>query len=156
MSLPLAAVRVPSTQLGSVTFVSRVLDAGASVSEAMTLARHSDPRLTTRTYARVDLHSLGRVLEDMPRFATSDDGPTAERMRATGTDGRTGTASDHGDPHHRPHQSQRKAELRSAHRRDADSEHGNDGGCENLWNHARCASLGTTARASARKATSGI
>ena len=36
-----------------VTGTSRVLDAGASAKEAMELSRHSDPRLTMKTCARV-------------------------------------------------------------------------------------------------------
>jgi len=118
-----------------VTFVSRVLDAGASVSEAMALARHSDPRLTTRTYARVGLHSLSRVLGDLPQWDGAIQAPNTDqtRMQATGTDGRIGDDK----PHHQPHQSQRKAELRSAHRRDEDSDHGSEGGVrKRLESHA--------------------
>lgn len=78
-----------------VTFVSRVLDAGASLKEAMELARHSDPPLTTRTYGRVGLHSLARVLEAMPHAKSPSTTQTERsRLRATGTDDETpvGTA----------------------------------------------------------------
>ncbi len=68
-----------------VHFVSRVVEAGATVKEAMELARHSDPRLTMKTYARVGMHSLGRVLNRMP---TTHAGPSQETqiLAATGTD----------------------------------------------------------------------
>lgn len=68
-----------------VHYVSRVVEAGANVKEAMELARHSDPKLTLKTYARVGMHNLARVLDGMPKANTR---PTraAEALRATGTD----------------------------------------------------------------------
>ncbi len=70
-----------------VHYISRVVEAGANVKEAMELARHSDPKLTLKTYARVGIHSLARVLNGM---ATAPTPPVldAEVLRATGTDPR--------------------------------------------------------------------
>ena len=68
-----------------VHYVSRVVEAGANVKEAMELARHSDPKLTLKTYARVGMHNLARVLDGMPK---ADTRPMreAQTLRATGTD----------------------------------------------------------------------
>jgi hypothetical protein len=52
----------------------------------MELARHSDPKLTLKTYARVQMHNLTRVLDGMPAVGDSPE-RKAEAMRATGTDG---------------------------------------------------------------------
>lgn len=48
------------------TYVSAVVRGGASVKEAQTLARHSDPSLTFRVYAHARLHELRRALDAMP------------------------------------------------------------------------------------------
>ena len=47
-------------------YISRVIRSGADVKQAMTLARHSDPKLTTARYARAKLHDLGSVVEALP------------------------------------------------------------------------------------------
>jgi len=44
-------------------YISRVVESGANLKEAMDLARHSDPKLTMRTYARVRLHNLSAVVD---------------------------------------------------------------------------------------------
>ncbi len=75
-----------------VHFVSRVVEAGANVKEAMELARHSDPKLTLKTYARVGLHSLTRVLDAMPKADARPERET-ESLRATGTDDHAGSCS---------------------------------------------------------------
>lgn len=72
-----------------VYYISRVVEAGANVKEAMELARHSDPKLTLRTYAKVGLHSLSKVLHGLPSHSTPDRG--APSMRATGTEGKAET-----------------------------------------------------------------
>ncbi len=61
----------------------------ADSKRAMTLARHSDPKLTTARYARTRLHDLGSLVNKLP----GSKGPEAERLRMTGTDGDT-AASD--------------------------------------------------------------
>ncbi len=67
-------------------FISNVIRAGADLKQAMTLARHSDPKLTAGRYARTRLHDLGAVVDKLPASAPSD--PTAEPavLRMTGTD----------------------------------------------------------------------
>jgi integrase/recombinase XerC len=94
-----------------VSYISRVLDAGANLKEAMELARHSDPRLTMKTYARVGLVSLARVLDNMPGTERTNT-PQAQRARATGTDDTPISA-----PAPAP-QYGRELRLTSAHRRD--------------------------------------
>ncbi len=66
-------------------FISNVIRAGADLKQVMTLARHSDPRLTAGRYARTRLHDLGAVVDKLPE-------PTTTRsetgvLKATGTDG---------------------------------------------------------------------
>ncbi len=67
-----------------VHYISQVVNAGASVKQAMELARHSDPKLTMKTYAKVRLHDLGSVLEGMQGAESK---PAEERAKATGTYG---------------------------------------------------------------------
>jgi integrase len=47
-------------------YISSVIRAGADLKQAMTLARHSDPKLTTKRYARTRLHDLSTVVDAMP------------------------------------------------------------------------------------------
>ncbi len=112
-----------------VYFISRVVEAGANVKEAMELARHSDPKLTLRTYARVGMHSLSKVLDGMPG---SDRTPErqAEALRATGTDDRHApTNSDHTQKHT---QMERDVSTTSAMPRNADGSVEGEG-----WNGKR-------------------
>jgi len=46
-----------------VTFITRIIELGATVPEAMTLARHSTPVLTLKVYARVRQERLGELAE---------------------------------------------------------------------------------------------
>lgn len=66
-------------------YISDVLRSGADLKQAMTLARHSDPRLTTARYARTRLHDLGAVVNKLPNQCP----PHRETgmIRLTGTDG---------------------------------------------------------------------
>ncbi len=66
----------------------RLLDqAGATLKEAMQLARHSDPKLTMAVYGRAQIHDLGQTVRRLPLLPGS---PGAEAARATGTDGQEG------------------------------------------------------------------
>src|SRR5262249_13153102 len=67
-------------------FVSDVLRTGADLKQAMTLARHSDPRLTAGRYARTRLHDLGAVVNKLLKPTTATAAGTV--LQATGTDGR--------------------------------------------------------------------
>ena len=66
-------------------YISNVIRAGADLKQAMTLARHSDPRLTAPRYARTRLHDLGAVVNKLP----TTDTPTHQSavLKLTGTDG---------------------------------------------------------------------
>ena len=44
-------------------YTSKVIRAGADLKQAMTLARHSDPKLTAGRYARTRLADLGPVVD---------------------------------------------------------------------------------------------
>jgi integrase len=48
------------------TFITAIVNSGASLTEAMTLARHSDPKLTYRRYAHTTAEQLGRIVEKLP------------------------------------------------------------------------------------------
>lgn len=49
--------------------IRRILDAGATVKEAMELARHSDPKLTLKPYARIGIANLSGVLSGIPSMS---------------------------------------------------------------------------------------
>ena len=66
-------------------YISNVIRAGADLKQAMTLARHSDPKLTTARYARTRLHDLGSLVNKLPDSKE----PETARLRMTGTDGDT-------------------------------------------------------------------
>jgi len=66
------------------TYISNVMDTGASIKTLQTLARHSDPRLTIGIYSKVTRHDLEAAVESLPELAPTPVEP--EAMRATGTD----------------------------------------------------------------------
>ena len=71
--LDLAAAGISKTAPGGkldfhalrVTYVSLVLEAGASVKEAQSLARHSNPDLTLNVYGRARYERLAEVTESV-------------------------------------------------------------------------------------------
>jgi integrase len=67
-------------------FVAMLDRSGATLKEAMQLARHSDPKLTMAVYGRAQLHDLGAAVNRLPSLLDqgSHDRPA---LRATGTDG---------------------------------------------------------------------
>jgi integrase len=65
------------------SYVALLEKTGATLKQAMQLARHSDPRLTMARYGRAQLQNLGSALERMPALAA----PQADSLRATGTEG---------------------------------------------------------------------
>jgi len=69
-----------------VSYISALVNGGASLKSAMTLARHSTARLTVDRYAKPRLHDLTVALEALPNL-----GPTAKpepaTQQSTGTDG---------------------------------------------------------------------
>ena len=129
------------------SYSSRVLDAGANLKEAMLLARHSDPRLTMKTYARVGLVSLSRVLDNMPGTECKP-AHEAKQAKATGTD------DDHCfAPAPTPavaHQFWRELKLTGAHGRD---EFARDGTLESVHNPGDHENLRTSAHSHASEHT---
>jgi hypothetical protein len=70
------------------SFIAMLDLSGATLKQAMQLARHSDPKLTAARYGRARLNDLGTVLGRMPSLVPGDDRRT-ESLRATGTEGAT-------------------------------------------------------------------
>src|SRR6516225_4786154 len=70
---------------------------GATLKEAMQLARRSDPKLTMAVYGRAQLRDLGEAVQRLPALL---EGPaTIARTRAaTGTDGETSLSRASGSP----------------------------------------------------------
>jgi integrase len=68
------------------SYVALLDRSGATLKEAMQLARHSDPKLTMAVYGRAQLHDLAEAINRLPTLLSPTTG--AERLRATGTDGR--------------------------------------------------------------------
>ena len=56
---------------------------GATLKQAMQLARHSDPKLTMRRYGRAQLQDLAEAVERMPALTLQS---APEAARATGTE----------------------------------------------------------------------
>src|SRR5215472_6913842 len=67
------------------SFIALLDKSGATLKEAMQLARHSDPKLTMAVYGRAQLHDLAGAIERMPVLSGST--PDREALRGTGTDG---------------------------------------------------------------------
>jgi integrase len=68
-------------------YVALLDRAGASLKEAMQLARHSDPKLTMARYGRAQLHNLAAAVGRLPRLLPDDLQTGRLKLRATGTDG---------------------------------------------------------------------
>ena len=93
MRVDLAAAEIPHTDdAGRVcdfhalrhTYISRVVESGASVKVCQELARHSTPLLTIGRYSHTRLHDLTSALEGLPKTDRPD--RESEAARATGTD----------------------------------------------------------------------
>jgi hypothetical protein len=65
-------------------FVSMLDRAGATLKQAMQLARHSDPKLTMKRYGRAHLGDLAGAVDKLPSLLPTDS--ATEGARATGTD----------------------------------------------------------------------
>src|SRR5262249_35035152 len=65
------------------SFIALLDRGGATLKEAMQLARHSDPKLTMAVYGRAQLHDLGEAVRRLPSLLT---GPGAMEVvtEATG------------------------------------------------------------------------
>src|SRR5262249_62048585 len=69
------------------SFIALLDRSGATLKEAMQLARHSDPKLTMAVYGRAHLHDLGAAVGRLPSVRPVGPDADAAEARATGTDG---------------------------------------------------------------------
>jgi integrase len=67
------------------SYIALLDKSGATLKEAMQLARHSDPKLTAAVYGRAQLHDLGEAVRRLPSLLAGP-GPETQARRATGTD----------------------------------------------------------------------
>lgn len=71
------------------SFITALVRGGASVKQAQTLARHSDPKLTMNVYTKLGIDDVTGALHALPSESTSmetpatDEGPTATMRMAT-------------------------------------------------------------------------
>ncbi len=70
-----------------VSYISWLVESGASVKTCQELARHSTPVLTIGVYAKMSLHDQGRALAGLPVVGPKVTPMEAETIRATGTYG---------------------------------------------------------------------
>ncbi len=110
-----------------VSFITALVNGGASVKVAQELARHSDPKLTLNVYTTLGIHDAASALEALP---DPDRQPVpAEPKRAVGTCDHSARGMT--DPHQLPHQFKRqKAHRGAAERGAASAGKGLSGGCK--------------------------
>src|SRR5205823_8352515 len=70
------------------TYVSRIVQSGASAKTAQALARHSTVQLTLGRYAHAALFDKRAAVEAMPSLLPADN-TAATTLAATGTEGKT-------------------------------------------------------------------
>src|SRR5437588_5553516 len=90
MQLPRAC---PAHRAPSLSYIALLDRSGATLKEAMQLARHSDPKLTMAVYGRAQMHDLAGVVGRLPSLGTDRGGNEAHRLAATGTDSSLGAES---------------------------------------------------------------
>ena len=74
---------------GRHSYVGLLDKAGATLKEAMQLARHSDPKLTLRVYGKARLGDLASAVDRLPSLLSPEPVQAeSEALAATGTDGR--------------------------------------------------------------------
>ncbi len=90
-----AAGIAPETDSGVVdfhalrgTYITHLVNSGASVKTCQTLARHSTPVLTIGVYAKTSLHDLTGAVEALPDLTPSEPASEQEYRQGTGTDGK--------------------------------------------------------------------
>src|SRR5262245_24124434 len=74
------------------SYIALLDKSGATLKEAMQLARHSDPKLTMAVYGRAQLHDLAGAAARLPSLLSGAD-PQRAALAATGTDGRPADGS---------------------------------------------------------------
>ncbi len=73
------------------SFVAMLDHCGATLKEAMQLARHSDPKLTMAVYGRARLHDLAGTVDKLPFLGAAS--AQDQELRATGTDSKSADPS---------------------------------------------------------------
>jgi len=68
------------------TYITRLVQSGASVKVAQELARHSTPTLTLNHYSHLGLHDTSAALDALPSLTPMTPTPQAQQLRKTGTD----------------------------------------------------------------------
>lgn len=68
------------------SYITWLVEGGATVKTCQDLARHSTPVLTIGTYARMSLHDQGKALAGLPGALPAIPTPERQTMKATGTD----------------------------------------------------------------------
>jgi integrase len=68
------------------SFIKLLDESGATLKEAMQLARHTDPKLTMVVYGRAQLNDLGEAVRRLPALLSDDEGERTA-LSATGTEG---------------------------------------------------------------------
>ena len=68
------------------TFITRLVQSGASVKVAQELARHSTPVLTLGRYSHIGLHDTSAALDALPSLMPATPAPQAQQLQKTGTD----------------------------------------------------------------------
>jgi len=69
------------------SYIALLEQSGASLKQAMQLARHSDPKLTMARYGRTRLNDLSGTIGRLPTLLANPS-PDSSRLRATGTEGK--------------------------------------------------------------------
>jgi integrase len=69
------------------TYITHLLNSGASIKTCQTLARHSTPVLTIGVYAKTALHDLASAVEALPDLTSGTSDRESQSVQATGTDG---------------------------------------------------------------------
>jgi hypothetical protein len=67
------------------TYINGVIRTGASIKTLQELARHADPSVTLKHYAKASLFDVAGAVEPLPDLTPKK--PDQEAVRATGTDG---------------------------------------------------------------------
>ena len=69
-----------------VDYVTLLTKGGASAKITQELARHSDPKLTPNTFAKLEIHDLAAALDSLPAHSGTRKTQERSKLRATGTD----------------------------------------------------------------------
>src|SRR3989442_12720907 len=72
------------------SYIALLDKSGATLKEAMQLARHSDPKLTMAVYGRAQLHDLGEAVGRLPRLLPRETEAGSSALAATATAGPDG------------------------------------------------------------------